>query len=196
MPVPYAPHSEEGNDPANADPTAPVAPAGTCAAEAPGKAVSRHDRVLAGIREALHRALAGSPCMALNSPCCMVLAEELICTSDGDLRPDLAVFCEKAVFNADHADGAPALVVEVQITSTMLRDTTSRLGLYEQLGIPEYWIVDINGLLVHAHALNEEGQMELYQSAASGEVLKSKTMPFLTIPAWEGWLDDLPPSRV
>ncbi len=158
---------------------------------APQHAKAQHDRVQEAIRQALQDALADAPCMTMASPCAMVLSETVICTtaSDEDLRPDVAVFCDIAREQAGLEEGGPMLVVEVQNTDSLLRDTTVRLGLYEEMGIPEYWLVDTSGLLVHAFGRNKDGQMKLFQSAAPGEILTSKAIATLAIQAWDGWLE-------
>lgn len=159
----------------------------------PASTATLHEHVRTALAGVLTAALAGTSCRVLvpsqassSTGPDAVLASQAVCTlldaaEHDEVQPDLAVACQ-------HRSERPVLVVEVQTPDTLLRDTTSRLALYEAVRLPEYWIVDIAGRLVHAFWLNREGQYKLFQSAAPGEVLESKALPQLALPAWEGWL--------
>lgn len=149
-------------------------------------ATSPHEHLRAALCATLAAALQGSPCCVLPATCSM-LGTEAVCTLlDAEeyhgVTPDVAVSCQDE-------SAIPKLVVEILVADTLLRDTTQRLALYEALRIPEYWIVDTHGLLVHAFRLNHEHKLKLYQSAAPGEMLESKVLPWLSLPAWQGWLE-------
>jgi Uma2 family endonuclease len=55
--------------------------------------------------------------------------------------PDLLV-APRAQFTARDLPGAPLLVVEIRSSSTALIDRTTKRHLYEQAGVPSYWLVD------------------------------------------------------
>ena len=55
--------------------------------------------------------------------------------------PDLLV-APRAQFTARDLPGAPLLVVEIRSYSTALIDRTTKRHLYEQAGVPSYWLVD------------------------------------------------------
>jgi len=54
----------------------------------------------------------------------------------------------------------PDLVGEISDT-TLASDLDEQKHLYEALGIPEYWVIDVKGERVFAFQLNEQGQYEL-----------------------------------
>lgn len=55
--------------------------------------------------------------------------------------PDLLV-APRVQFTARDLPGAPLLVVEIRSSSTALIDRTTKRHLYEQAGVPSYWLVD------------------------------------------------------
>jgi Uma2 family endonuclease len=58
----------------------------------------------------------------------------------------------------------PDLVGEISDT-TIASDLDEQKHLYESLGIPEYWVIDVKGERVFAFQLNEEGQYKLCEQS-------------------------------
>src|SRR5882672_3925039 len=52
-------------------------------------------------------------------------------------------------------EGAPTLVVEVLSPSTAYLDRNRKMSLYEEHGVPYYWIVDPESRSIEAYALAE-----------------------------------------
>ena len=73
----------------------------------------------------------------------------LVLNQQTDPMPDIAVIPGPLVGSPDHPTAA-ALVVEVADT-TLTDDTTEMAERYATAGIPEYWVLDVNGrkLLVY-----------------------------------------------
>jgi len=68
--------------------------------------------------------------------------------------PDLAVVCDKSKYEGKKGiHGAPDLVVEVLSPSTTLHDRGRKKEVYGQSGVREYWLVDVNNLLVEIYLL-------------------------------------------
>ena len=61
--------------------------------------------------------------------------------------PDLAVVAGQPGYHADHPTTA-ALVVEVSDT-TLQTDLTDKAERYATAGVPEYWVLDLNGRVLH-----------------------------------------------
>ncbi len=57
------------------------------------------------------------------------------------VQPDLVLVCDPAKVGRFGCRGAPDLIVEIVSSNTYRRDTVEKLQLYEQMGVPEYWIV-------------------------------------------------------
>lgn len=66
------------------------------------------------------------------------------------------------IVNLDHYP-APDLVIEVAKTS-LLDDMGTKRALYEELGVNEYWIVDINQAQLLAYAVTDQGSNRIQVS--------------------------------
>jgi len=67
--------------------------------------------------------------------------------------PDIALLRPRHDFYAEKHPGSPDILLIIEIADSSLEyDTTVKLGLYAILGIPEYWVADLqnNRLLVYA----------------------------------------------
>lgn len=64
----------------------------------------------------------------------------LIRGKGAELVPDIAVFCDKEQIFKRGFLGIPQLVVEVISPSNAEDDTVKKRAIYEQFGVPEYWI--------------------------------------------------------
>lgn len=72
------------------------------------------------------------------------------------VQPDLVVVLEAhgTIVTPTKIKGAPDLVVEILSPSTAQVDRTQKLHLYEQAGVPEYWIVDPEEHVVEQYVLH------------------------------------------
>lgn len=97
------------------------------------------------------------------------------------LIPDIFVI-DKALPNVlDETGwhGTPLFIVEVADTRTAVIDTTVKFDLYQQYGVSEYWIVQLQEKNVHVYTL-EDGKYALVDIYESGDV-PSRIFPELTI---------------
>ncbi len=62
--------------------------------------------------------------------------------------PDLVVICDAKKVDRRRCEGAPDLIVEVLSPSSLSHDQVRKLNLYEQCGVPEYWIVEPQGVVM------------------------------------------------
>jgi Uma2 family endonuclease len=87
-------------------------------------------------------------------------------------EPDLAVLAaRKPDFAHRHPNGYElALVIEVADT-TLRHDALRKRDLYARAGVPEYWVLDLNGrrLIVHRELDAEQAQYASIQSYAEAE---------------------------
>jgi Uma2 family endonuclease len=100
-----------------------------------------HAITLGLVEEALRGAFPSGWWLRRQSP--LILGDDL------DPEPDLAVVAGRPRDFTTHPTGA-GLVVEVADTSLDF-DTTEKRLIYARAGIPEYWVVDVNGRLLLVH---------------------------------------------
>lgn len=65
----------------------------------------------------------------------------LIKSKNAEIAPDIAVYCDKDQGFYRGFLGVPQLIVEVLSPSNSDDDTITKKDLYEEYGVPEYWIV-------------------------------------------------------
>lgn len=75
------------------------------------------------------------------------------------VQPDILVVDSrrKRILSPEKINAAPDLVVEVLSKSTAQRDLSLKLKIYEQSGVPEYWIVDPEAHTVTVFKMTSEG---------------------------------------
>lgn len=61
---------------------------------------------------------------------------------DSYLEPDISVICEKDKISDRGCEGAPDFVIEVVSPSSRKMDYSTKMTLYSDAGVREYWIVD------------------------------------------------------
>lgn len=58
------------------------------------------------------------------------------------LEPDLSVICNKDKLNDRGCNGAPDWIIEIVSPGSRVMDYYTKLSLYREAGVREYWIVD------------------------------------------------------
>jgi Uma2 family endonuclease len=86
-------------------------------------------------------------------------------------------------------EGAPEFVIEVLSPSTRGRDRLTKRALYQQAGVQEYWLVDVESQSVEVLAL-EGGSLSTFAQATGEELVRSRLFPDLTFPAADIFRDD------
>ena len=76
----------------------------------------------------------------------------------------------------DYVDGVPDLAMEAISEASWQRDRIQKRALYEQFGLPEYWIIDPESQTIEVFAL-VKGAYQLHSRAVGEETAKSKLLP-------------------
>ena len=87
-------------------------------------------------------------------------------------EPDILVM-KKAFTELEHeTPGAEDVLLAIEVSDSSLRfDRTHKAALYARAGIPEYWVIDINGRQIFVHRLPEpSGYAEIVSYGADQEV--------------------------
>lgn len=91
---------------------------------------------------------------------------------------DVAVIAKRP-YGSGHPDAA-FLVVEVA-EGSLHRDRVIKREIYADSGVPEYWIVDVEGGAVEVHTEPREGDYRMMMRAERGEILRPIELPGVAI---------------
>lgn len=130
-----------------------------------------HQRIASRLHILLHQFLADGRGEVLFAPTGVKLSEHNI------PEPDLVVILAEQAHKVGEAwiDGAPDLVVEILSPGTASRDLSVKREIYEQSGIPEYWIVDRKAGAIEVLTL-EGGRYVRFGRFERGSILRSKRL--------------------
>jgi Uma2 family endonuclease len=115
----------------------------------------------------------------IGGPFRAVVEPTLAIPPDSAPEPDIAV-------TSDHPrDGymelaTIALLVEVSST-TLAFDLRHKAGLYARNGVPEYWVVELDGMLIHRHWNPQDGSYADKDEVPIGGTVASVTVSALRI---------------
>lgn len=80
-------------------------------------------------------------------------------------------------------EGVPDLVVEVLSPGTRQRDERIKKSIYQEAGIPEYWLVDPKSRTIVIHRLHEDGKRYAeWARGGMGDVVGSVALAGLRLP--------------
>ncbi len=102
------------------------------------------------------------------SPIDVVFDEENV------LQPDIVYISDLSKVK-DRIYGVPDLVVEVASPSTLKRNITDKMKIYERYGVKEYWVVFPSEKTIVVYQLTENGY-ELFSSAIEKGKVRSKVL--------------------
>lgn len=78
------------------------------------------------------------------------------------VEPDISVVFDREKLSDRGCEGAPDLVVEVVSPSNPGMDYVSKLNLYSETGVREYWICDPQRERVHVYVFESGATPEIY----------------------------------
>jgi len=143
---------------------------------APG---TEHQRISGALFFAMYGYFQGKPCQVFAAPYDVRLFPQ---ENDNDyisVQPDISVICNPDIIDEKCCKGAPTLVVEILSPSTAGRDFTSKMDLYREAGVQEYWIVDPSAREIHVYLLQAHEKRKTWEWC---DTLASPTFPGLDIP--------------
>lgn len=121
------------------------------------------------------------PCKVYPAP----FAVNLFADDSTFVEPDISVVCDRDKLSDRGCEGAPDMVVEVVSPSNPGMDYVSKLNLYREAGVREYWICDpMEGRTV-AYVFDSTPMMHVYpfSDAVPSEVLGGLSVDFSQIVA-------------
>ena len=117
---------------------------------------------------------------------------DVILSDANVVQPDVLFVSNQRehIIDDTNIKGAPDLVVEILSPSTASRDWRTKLDLYAQHGVREYWVVDPDGQRVWVMA-GTDGTLTELANYGRGDTLTSPTLTGFTAN-----LDQVFPARV
>ena len=85
------------------------------------------------------------------------------------VEPDIAVVCDREKLDKRGCNGAPQWVIEIVSPSSVKMDYERKKKLYQESGVEEYWIVDLEKEQVSVYRFQENGPARVY---SFGETVK------------------------
>lgn len=122
-----------------------------------------------------------SPCSVFHAP-----FDVRILPSDDDsenysvVQPDICVVCDPTKLDGKGCVGAPDLIIEILSPSTSKRDIRDKFNLYEEAGVPEYWIVFPGVKMIEVFKL-DEGKYKLEHQYLVDDHIQVSMFPTLKI---------------
>jgi Uma2 family endonuclease len=106
----------------------------------------------------------------LVSPCDVVLTQKRV------VQPDVLFICKARLgIVKNYIEGVPELAMEVISETSWQRDRIQKKAVYEQFGLPEYWIVDPESGSIEVFALIN-GVFQLHSLAVGAQIAKSRLL--------------------
>lgn len=102
------------------------------------------------------------------------------------VQPDLCVICDLSKLDDRGCIGAPDLIVEILSPGNTKKEMRDKFEVYEENGVKEYWLVDLNEQIVLCYQLNEQGKYIGIQPLTDDNSL--------TTPLFEGM--DIPVAKI
>jgi Uma2 family endonuclease len=117
--------------------------------------------------------------------------------SDCGAMPDVQMLKESTYRASGNdqglVDGKPEVAIEIISPSSRRHDRVRKVAWYASIGVPEYWIVDVDDRIVQRLVLRA-GAYVLKQQAAGDDVFRPTSMRGLAIPLAEIW-DAVTPAK-
>jgi len=115
--------------------------------------------------------------------------------NDTEPEPDVSLLKPRDDFYASAHPGPDDVLLLVEVSDTTLEyDRGEKLRLYARVGIPEYWIVDLNADKIEAYSRPVEGEYRDLHKFSHGETVTSNAIPGLSLAADDVLGPPAPPS--
>ncbi|MDR2662274.1 MAG: Uma2 family endonuclease [Treponema sp.] len=111
----------------------------------------QHQEVLTQLLVEIGTFLRGKPCKVYAAPVDVRLFYEEDESDDTVVQPDLIVICDEKKRRPEACRGAPEFAVEILAPSNTASEMERKFELYRQAGVGEYWVIDPQNKILHAH---------------------------------------------
>ncbi|MFC0273162.1 Uma2 family endonuclease [Metabacillus herbersteinensis] len=133
---------------------------------------TKHQRVSGRLHLKFGNYLIGGDCEIFAAPYDVELTKDGI-EGNKIIIPDISIICQKSGFNEAKYVGVPNLIVEILNPSNQSHDLITKLNLYMNYGVKEYWIVNPMLDSITVYFLNAEGMYEQFDIKTRTGKIKS-----------------------
>ena len=138
-----------------------------------------HQEILMELSRQLANFLEGKKCRVYPAPFAVRLFEK-----DGDapenidtvVEPDISVVCDQRKLDRHGCKGAPDFIIEILSPSTRRHDRIVKVGLYQQAGVKEYWIVSPDEQSVLVLLRDGNGSFRLHEEYGKKDIAKVNSL--------------------
>lgn len=139
----------------------------------------KHQDIAGQIFTELKNFLRRKPCKVYIAPFDVRLLKQGSAEIFTVVQPDVCIICDPTKLDEQGCIGAPDTIIEVLSKGNIDRDINEKFALYEESGVPEYWIVSPGEKTVTCYVLNEAGRYSL-----SGEYADPGAIPVASLPGF------------
>jgi Uma2 family endonuclease len=149
-----------------------------------GAANTKHQRVGGKLYNGLYNFLKGKTCQVFIAPYDVRLPiknrkrDDQITTV---VQPDICIFCDADAIDERGACGIPDLIVEILSPSYPGHDLHEKYDVYQEVGVPEYWIIDPIKEMVMVSLLQAPGKFAPTKIYTEDQVLAPRCVPGFSI---------------
>ncbi|MGG0717960.1 Uma2 family endonuclease [Robertmurraya massiliosenegalensis] len=136
---------------------------------------TRHQRISSRLHIKLGHFLEGTDCEVFHAPFDIELKNDAI-EGAKIVIPDISVICDKSGFTDQRYIGVPDLIVEILSPSNQSHDLITKLNIYMNYQVKEYWIINPMLNTVTVYSLNGEKMYEQHDMKTSIGIVSSKIL--------------------
>ncbi|OZU88837.1 endonuclease [Virgibacillus indicus] len=131
-----------------------------------------HQRISGRLHAKLFNFLEEKDCEVFHAPFDVELSKDNI-DDKKVVIPDLSVICDKEGLGSNQYNGAPTMILEIISPSNQSHDLVTKLNLYMQYGVHEYWIVNPLLNTIQIYILDQEGSYHQKDVSRDKGIVKS-----------------------
>ncbi|RWR12845.1 Uma2 family endonuclease [Siminovitchia fortis] len=134
---------------------------------------TKHQRVSRKLGRAFEEFLDGKTCELFYAPYDIELNSKKM-EGTRVVIPDITVICDPSGFTDARYVGVPDLIVEILSPTNQSLDLVTKLNLYMDYGVKEYWIANPMLDTITVYTLNEKGMYEQHDNRRDTGPITSK----------------------
>jgi len=136
---------------------------------------TKHQRVSSKLQIKFGNFLVSSNCEVFSAPYDIELKNDNI-EGTKIVVPDISIICDKTGFTDARYVGIPKLIVEILSPSNQSHDLVTKLNLYMDYGVKEYWIINPMLETITVYTLNDEEMYEQHDIKKETGEITSKVL--------------------